>query len=75
MSKNTFCTSFKKTGVWVVKRTSSNHISSTHSTQAKAWKEARRLARGLGTEALLRGRDGKVRANNVYSENITNSKS
>lgn len=51
---------------WQVKASESKRASSVHSTQAEAWMEARRLARGAKTEALLQGKDGKIRARNTY---------
>lgn len=51
---------------WSVKKEESSRASSNHSTQYDAWKETRRLARGSGGEAILQGRDGKIRAKNSY---------
>jgi hypothetical protein len=67
MSKNrNYLTSPRGDGCWAVKKEGSNKASSIHDTQADAWKEARRLARGSGVEALLQGKDGKIRARNSY---------
>lgn len=51
---------------WAVRREGSERATSIHSTQAEAWGEARRRARGEGGEALLQGRDGRIRARNTY---------
>ena len=53
---------------WAVKREGASRASSTHSTQAAAWNEARRLARGSGGEALLQGEDGRIRTRNTYGK-------
>lgn len=53
---------------WAVKKEGSTRASSVHETQADAWGEARRLARGAGGEALLQGRDGKIQARNTYGK-------
>ena len=61
-----FWTSPHEDGSWTVKKIGSSRAASVHNTQADAWREARRLARGQGSDAYLRGRDGKIRANNSY---------
>jgi len=43
-------------GNWSVKKEGSNRASSVHKNQESAWKEARRLARGEGSEAFLKGK-------------------
>lgn len=53
---------------WSVKKEGSTRASSNHSTQADAWTEARRLARGSGGEAFLKGENGKIRARNTYGK-------
>jgi len=64
--KNDYWTSKRGDGKWAVKRAGTDRASSLHETQEKAWKEARRLARGVGSEAFLKGRDGKIRTRNSY---------
>ena len=56
----------KRENGWAVKKEGASRASSLHDTQAGAWNEARRLARGSGGEALLQGQDGKIRARNSY---------
>lgn len=51
---------------WAVKQEGSNHVASVHPTQSAAWSETRRRARGAGGEALLQGKDGKIRTRNTY---------
>lgn len=58
----------KKIGGWAVKKEGAAGVTSLHSTQSDAWAETRRLARGAGGEALLRGPDGKIRARNTYGK-------
>jgi len=57
----------RKDGGWSVKKSDSSRPASIHKTQSSAWKEARRLARGEGSEAVLRGRDGEIRSSNSYA--------
>jgi hypothetical protein len=47
---------------------------STHRTQAAAWKEAKKVARGSKSEALLHGRDGKIRERNTYGQDPRRTK-
>lgn len=61
-----YWTSKRTDGQWSVKREGASRASSLHSSQENAWKEARRLARGEGSEAFLKGKDGKIRARNSY---------
>ncbi len=65
-NKNDYWTSPRKDGGWSVKRSGTSRAASVHNTQAEAWKEARRLARGAASEAFLKGKDGKIRARNTY---------
>lgn len=58
----------KRSDGWAVKKEGASKASSLHETQADAWSEARRLARGAGGEALLKGSDGKIRARNTYGK-------
>ena len=64
--KSNYWTSKRSDGSWSVKKEGANRATSIHGTQQNAWNEARRLARGSGSEALLKGRDGKIRARNSY---------
>jgi hypothetical protein len=53
-------------GRWAVKREGTDQPISVHATQADAWNEARRQARADGSEAVLQGRDGRIRERNTY---------
>ncbi|MDP1583280.1 MAG: DUF2188 domain-containing protein [Bradyrhizobium sp.] len=66
MSSNYWTT--KRSDGWAVKKEGAARASSVHDTQSDAWSEARRLARGAGGEALLKGNDGKIRARNTYGK-------
>jgi len=66
MAKNYWTT--KHESGWQVKAARGSHASSLHDTQAEAWSEARRLARGSGGEALLQGKNGQIRARNTYGK-------
>lgn len=65
-TKKNYWTSKRSDGKWAVKKSGSTKASSLHNTQENAWKETRRLARGVGSEAILKGKDGKIRARNSY---------
>ena len=64
--KKNYWTTQRNDGKWAVKKAGSKRASSIHKNQGNAWKEARRLARGEGSEAFLKGKDGKIRARNSY---------
>ena len=53
---------------WAVKKDGSTRVSSVHSSQSDAWTEARRLARGSGGQAYLKGTDGRIKARNTYGK-------
>jgi hypothetical protein len=58
----------KRSDGWAVKKEGATRASSVHDNQSEAWGEARRLARGAGGEAYLKGHDGKIRARNTYGK-------
>jgi len=64
--KNSYWASQRSNGKWAVKKSGTSRASSLFKTQEQAWKEARKLARRDGTEAFLKGKDGKIRARNTY---------
>lgn len=68
--KTNYWTSKRNDGKWAVKKEGSAKASSLHNTQESAWKEARRLARGVGSEAFLKDRDGNIRARNSYDNDL-----
>jgi Uncharacterized protein conserved in bacteria (DUF2188) len=58
----------KRSKRWAVKKEGAAQISSIHSSQSDAWAETRRLARGAGGDAVLKGTDGRIRARNAYGK-------
>ena len=66
MSSNYWTT--KRPDGWAVKKEGAVRASSIHNKQTDAWSETRRLARGSGGEAFLKGNDGKIRARNTYGK-------
>jgi hypothetical protein len=71
--KNGYCTSPRRDGKWSVKRNGSAYVKSVHGSQTSAWKEARRLARGEGSAAILLDRNGLVETQNTYLDDTSNS--
>ena len=51
---------------WRVEVEGQSRASGTHPTQDAAWDQARRLAQQNHSEALLHGRDGRIRERNTY---------
>lgn len=68
-AKKDYWTSKRSDGKWDVKRSGASEPSSLHNTLENAWREARRLARGAGSEAFLKGEDGRIRTQNSYGNN------
>jgi hypothetical protein len=59
---------------WRVETEGANRARSTHPTQAEAWKAGKDVARRTKTEALLHGRDGRIRERSTYGEDPRRSK-
>jgi len=59
---------------WQVKKAGATQPASVHNSQSGAWNEARRLARGAGGDAYLKGTDGRIRAQNSYKEDAPRKK-
>jgi hypothetical protein len=74
MANNDYWTSKLSNGRWAVKKSSSEKAASLLITQEGAWKEARRLARGAGSEAFLTDRDGLIRTRNSYGHDVHSDK-
>ena len=55
---------------WIVRKVGSQSVNSIHKSQAAAWVEARRLARGSGGEALLTPVDGSAEIRNRYDVHL-----
>jgi hypothetical protein len=51
---------------WRVEVEGGSRASSTHENQAQAWDAARDMAKRNESEALLHGRNGKIRERNTY---------
>ncbi len=61
-------------GKWAVKKEGTGSASSTHKTQAAAWKSAQSVAKKDKTEAYLHGRDGRIRERNTYGHDPKKSR-
>lgn len=70
MKKSSFYTSPHEKGAWAIKRDGAFKAVSVHKTQAEAWKEARRLARGARTDAVLKDKNGKILTKNSYKDEV-----
>ncbi len=55
-------------GNWQVKGAGNKRATSKHRTQDKAWAEAKELAKANRGEALLQGRNGRIRERNTYGK-------
>jgi hypothetical protein len=51
---------------WRVEVEGQGRASGTHATQQAAWEHAKQIAQRNRSEALLHGRDGKIRERNTY---------
>ena len=51
---------------WGVKQAGSNFYNGVHSTQREAIRHAESIARVLGSDTKVHGRNGKIRAGNSY---------
>jgi hypothetical protein len=56
------------TGWRVTIEGSQRRAQSTHATQADAWEAGKQIARRKRCDAILHGRDGRIRERNTYSE-------
>ena len=53
-------------GGWAIRREGSKRSSSRHPTQQKAIDQARNIARGIGGEVVIHGRNGRIRDKDSY---------
>ena len=53
---------------WGVRAEGSNKLTASYPTQRQAIKKARMIAEKQDTEALVHGRDGKVRPASIYDQ-------
>ena len=51
---------------WAVKEEGAAEPSAVFKTQSEAWEKAKSIARKERSEALLHGRDGRIRERNTY---------
>jgi len=65
-SKNYWCVESSDGKSWVVKQEGNPVPLATYPTQAAAWAETKRLAKAAKGEAILQGRDGKIREKESY---------
>ena len=59
---------------WRVEAEGSSRARSTHPTQAEAWKAGKQAAKRAKSEAILHGRDGKIRDRNTYGNDPSRTK-
>jgi hypothetical protein len=59
---------------WRIEVEGSSRAHATHKTQAAAWQAAKRIARQNRSEALLHGRNGRVRERNTYGRDPRHTK-
>jgi hypothetical protein len=59
---------------WRIELKGSSRPKVTHKTQAAAWKAAKRIAQQNRSEAVLHGRDGKIRERNTYGRDPRRTK-
>jgi hypothetical protein len=59
---------------WRVEVEGQTRASGTHDTQQAAWEQAQRVARQNKSEALLHGRNGKIRERNTYGHDPRKTK-
>ncbi len=65
MNKSNYWTTPHKDG-WAVKKEGAKRASAVFETQADAWSDTRRRARGSEGEAFLQGKNGQIRSRNTY---------
>ena len=51
---------------WAIRGENTERVTSVHQTQQEAINAARDIARNQGTELLIHGRDGQIRARDSY---------
>lgn len=53
---------------WAVRGEGNTRDTSHHTTQAQAAEAARQIARNQGSEALIHGRNGRIRERDTYGD-------
>ena len=59
---------------WAVTAEGAPTPSAIFKTQSQAWEKAKSIARRERSEALLHGKDGRIRARNTYGQDPIRSK-
>jgi hypothetical protein len=67
-NEKNYWTQQRSDGKWESKREGSGRASKVADTQAEAWAHSKQLATDTKGEALLKGRDGKIRERNTYGK-------
>jgi hypothetical protein len=66
--KRNYWTQQRPDGKWVSKREGAGRATKVTETQAEAWTHSKQKAAEAMGEALLKGRDGKIRERNSYGK-------
>lgn len=65
-NEKNFWTQKRPDGKWESKREGAERASKVTATQAEAWQHSKQKAAEAKGEAVLKGRDGKIRERNSY---------
>jgi hypothetical protein len=68
MLPRSFVVNWAGNGEWSVTCNTKREAISLHSSRMDAWREARRLARGSGADAVLLVKNGEVLTRNSYED-------
>lgn len=66
--KKNYWTQQRPDGKWESKREGADRATKVTDTQAEAWSHSKQRAAEIKGEALLKGRDGKIRERNTYGK-------
>jgi hypothetical protein len=61
-------------GGWAVKAEGAQQPTALFKTQSEAWEKAKAIARKERSEALLHGKNGRIRARNTYGHDPRRSR-
>jgi len=67
-NEKNYWTQQRPDGKWESKREGADRASKVTDTQGEAWKHSKQRAADTKGEALLKGRDGKIRERNTYGK-------
>ncbi|WP_238371266.1 DUF2188 domain-containing protein [Heliomarina baculiformis] len=65
-NKDNYWTQKRPDGRWESKREGAERASKVTATQAEAWDASKNFAKQNDGEAILKGRDGRIRDRNTY---------